>query len=138
MLLDEIGARLTAQSVASTSAGSTGWRLVYRDLQPTPARQVCVVLTGGLPQDGEAPIDRPTFQVMVRGSSADGSALATEARVQRVVNALNLFDGTLTGSSVPRVYVDIQKQGDTFYLGRDAHQRPLYSVNFLAVRSRTT
>jgi len=135
---DEIGARLTSQGVCSTSAGSTGWMLRYRALTPAPVRQVVVTPSGGLPQEGKAPIDRPGFQVLVRGSSADGGEL--EAKVDQVIQAVNLFDGTLTGlyNSVPRVYVDIQKQGDTLFLGLDDNQRPIYSVNFLATRSRTT
>lgn len=137
-LVDEIGARLTAQGVCSTGAGSTGWMLRYRALTPIPVRQVVVTPSGGLPQEGKAPVDRPAFQVMIRGSSVDGGSL--ETKVDAVIAALNLFDGTLTGlySAVPRVYVDVQKQGDTLFLGLDDNQRPIYSVNFLATRSRTT
>ena len=132
MLLDEIGSRLTAQGVCSTAPSSTGWRLCYRDPIPTPARVICVVPSGGFRQDGKAPIDRPTFQLLIRGSSQDGAAL--ETKVNDAVRALNCFDGLLNGW----YYADIQKQGDVLWLGRDENQRPLYSVNFWTVRSRTS
>lgn len=132
MLLDEIGSLLATAGVATTGASSTGWTLKYRGLTPEPARQVVVIATGGLPQEGIAPIDRPTVQVLVRGSSMDGSVL--EAKVGAVVTAVNRRDGVVNGWP----YVDIQKEGDVLYLGLTDNQRPLYSVNFWTVRSRTS
>lgn len=132
MLLDEVGARLTAAGVCSTNAGSTGWTLKYRGLSPSPARQMAVSLTGGFQQEGQAPINRPTFQVLVRGSSADGAGLETQ--VGRMVSALNC-QSTLFSTWV---WVDLQLQGDVQSLGWDENQRPLYSANFAALRSRTS
>lgn len=132
MLLDEVGARLTAAGVASTAAGSTGWTLKYRGLSPSPSRQVAVSLTGGFQQEGQAPLNRPTFQVLVRGSSDDGAVL--EAKVEALVNALNCQSTQMSGW----VWVDCQLQGDVQNLGWDENQRPLYSANFAALRSRTS
>lgn len=131
-LLDEIGAQLTVAGVASSGASSTGWALRYRGLTPQPVRQVAVIPSGGFAQEGIAPIDRPTFQVLVRGSSDMGRDL--EDKVDDVDSALNLVEGVVGG----RVYVDIQRQGDKAFLGLDEHQCPLYSLNYLALRSRTT
>ena len=134
-LLEDVGSLLTAASVATTSAGSTGWRLVYREFQPSPpspTRQVCVVETGGYESEERAPITRPTFQVRVRGSTGEGSTL--ETKVQAVVTALNFQEGTINGW----VYADISMAGDRLYLGRDEHQQPQYSINFETVRSRTS
>lgn len=133
-LLEDVGSLLTAASVATTSAGSTGWRLVYREFQPSPSpvRQVCVRLTGGYESEERAPITRPTFQVILKGSTGEGSALETKA--QAVATALNFQEGTINSW----VYVDMRMEGDVLYLGRDEHQQPQYSLNFRTVRSRTT
>ena len=134
-LLEDVGSLLTAASVATTSAGSTGWRLVYREFQPTPPapiRQVCVRLTGGFRSEERAPLTRPTFQVTVKGSTGEASTLETKA--QAVVSALNFQEGTINGWT----YADMRMAGDVLYLGRDAQQQPQYSVNFETVRSRTS
>lgn len=131
-LLAEVGARLTAAGVATTSAGSTGWRLTYRGLPPSPNRAVAVQLTGGFAPEGKADIRRPTFQVLVRGSSADDATL--EAKAESVVTALHRQSTAITGWT----WVDLQLQGDVLFLGWDENQRPLYSVNFAATRSRTS
>lgn len=131
-LLEDVGSLLT--SVATTSAGSTGWRLVYREFQPPPmpVRQVCLRLTGGGMSEERAPITRPTFQVVVRGST--GEAATLETKVQQVVTALNFQEGSINSWT----YVDIRMAGDVLYLGRDEHQQPQYSINFETVRSRTS
>ena len=133
-MLSDVGLLLSNAGVATTNAGSTGWRLVYREFQPTPmpVRQVCVALTGGFQSEQRAPIERPTFQVRVRGSTNEGSAL--ETKVQAVVSALNFFDGTPSDRYIPNILM----QGDRLYLGRDEHQQPMYSLNFAMVRSRTS
>lgn len=128
----DLGARLSAAGVATTSAGSTGWRLCLRGLLESPDRCVGLLPTGGFQQDGIAPIDRPTAQVLVRGAKTDGAEV--EAKMAAVCSALNLQSSALTGWT----YVDLQKQGDVLWLGWDELQRPMYSVNFLALRSRTS
>lgn len=135
-LLQDIKTRLVASSVGTTSAGSTGWRIVYRELLPVVggigAQQIAIVPTGGYPEDGKPPIERPTFQVVVQGTSNASSGL--EVKVDAVISSLNLYNGTLNGWT----YVDIRRQGDKLWLGRRDDQHPVYAVNFLAVRSRTS
>lgn len=136
-LLEDVGSLLTAASVCSTGAGSTGWRLVYREFQPSPpspVRQICLTLTGGFESEQRAPVTRPTFQARIRGSTSEGTAL--EAKVQALVTALNFREGNLGPQSW--YYTDLRMQGDVLYLGRDEHQQPQYSVNFEATRSRTS
>lgn len=132
-LLEEIGNRLSSQGVGGLTSTAT-WQIVFRGFIPsTKAQQIAIVPTGGFQQFTQrAPIERPTFQLLIRGASTGSTGL--EAKVDAAITALNFFDGTLTG----RVYVDIQKQGEALFLGRDEEERPLYSVNFLAHRSRTT
>lgn len=134
-LLEDVGSLLTAASVCSTSAGSTGWKLVYREFQPappSPVRQICVRLTGGYQSEERAPLTRPTFQVVVKGSTGEGATM--ETKTQAAVTALNFQEGTINGWT----YVDMRMAGDVLYLGRDEHQQPQYSVNFETVRSRTS
>ena len=135
-LLEEIGRRLSTQSVATTSATSTGWRLAYRGFLPsTHDQQVAVIATGGfqqLAEESDNTLSRPTFQVLVRGRSTGSTGL--ETKVDGVINALNLFSGTLVG----RAYKDIRIEGEPLWLGRDENQRPMMSCNFSAFRSRTT
>lgn len=133
MLLDEIMARLTSQGVATTGAASTSWRLGARELQDSPDRFVAVIPTGGGQQEGVAPLDRPTFQLLVRDAK-DGAHGTLEQKVRDADSAVNLFAGTLASWT----YVDIQRQGDVLYLGRDENQRPMYSLNYQALRSRTS
>ena len=132
-LLEEISLRLSTQGVGTTSSTAT-LQIVFRGFVPsTKDQQIAIVPTGGFQQFTErAPVERPTFQLLIRGKSTGSTGL--EAKVQGAIDALNFFDGTLLG----RVYVDIQKQGEAHFLGRDEEERPLYSVNFLAHRSRTT
>lgn len=134
--IEDIKTRLVAQGVGSTGATSTGWRIVYRELQPIVgsigAQQIALIPTGGYPEDGKPPIERPTCQIVVQGTSNASSGL--EMKVADVITALNLFNGTINGWT----YVDIRRQGDKIWLGRGDDQRPRYAVNFLAVRSRTS
>jgi hypothetical protein len=130
-LLDEVGARLTAAGVATTSAGSTGWRLVYRGLGPSPVRQVAVIPTGGFPAVG-LDVRSPTFQLLLRGSSGDGATL--EAKAEAAITALDQQSSAMSGWTWP----DLRLQGGPHFLGWDEGQRPLYSLNFAALRSRTS
>lgn len=129
---EDVGTLLKAASVCSTSASASQWRLFYRDLEPTPDRIVAVMPSGGQQGEGSVQIDYPSVQVLVRGTITESSGL--ETMVQAVNSTLHLYDGVVNG----RAYVNITRQGDVHFLGRDGNQRPLYSLNFLATRSRTT
>lgn len=134
--IEDIKTQLTSAGVGSTGATSTGWRIVYRELQPVigsiGAQQIAIVPSGGFPEDGKPPIERPTCQILIQGTSDASSGL--EVKVAGVISALNLFNGTINGW----YYVDIRRQGDKIWLGRGDDHRPRYAVNFLAVRSRTS
>lgn len=131
-LITEIIGRLTTQGVGSTSAGSTGWLLQGRALTSTQAQVIAVIPTGGNDQEPTEDLDQPTFQLVGRGASTSGTEL--EVQVEAAIRALNLFSGTLGNYH----YVDIQKVSDMGFLGYDENHRPLYGVNFVAYRSRTT
>lgn len=131
-VVEDVGAILTAAGVCTTGATSTGWTLKYRDLEPTPAQMVAVIPSGGLDGEQLVELDYPSVQVLIRGSSVASSGL--EAKVAAVNAALHLYSGTVNG----RVYVNIARKGDVLWAGRDQNQRPIYSLNFGLVRSRTT
>lgn len=133
-LLVEIASRLSSQGVGSTAAGSTGWLIVGRDLHPSTnhPRQIAIVPTGGGSQELSGDLDRRGFQVLLRGASTSSSDL--EGKVNDADTALNKFRGTLLGWK----YVDIHRQGDRIFVGRDEHQRPLYSLNYIAFRSQSS
>ena len=137
-LVAEIMARLSSQSVGSTSS-TAAWRLVARELLPatiggsTQAQMIAVIPTGGFQQEATEPLLRPTFQVQVRGSSTGSTGL--EAKVDAVRDALNLWSST---GILGRRMVDCQMQGDVLWLERDENDNPIYGLNFVAFRSRTT
>lgn len=131
-LLDEIASRLVAQAVGV--AGSTAnWVVKKNWVAPSPDRIIVVTETGGFPNDGHesALIDRPTFQVRVRGPKGGASTARTKIAAART--ALEIGNSTLSG----RRYVHIVAQSEPTFLGMDENQRPEYVVNFTALRSRT-
>ena len=125
--------RLVAQSVGGVAGSTHAWRIVGRGLQETPDQMIAITPTGGGFQEANAGYDQPTFQILIRGKSTGGAEV--ETKVAAVITALDQFIGVLsTGTNAD--YVDIQKQGDILWLGRDENHRPLFSVNFMALRER--
>ena len=128
----EIGTRLSTQGVTDST-----WDLQYIELQPQPDRAVAVIPSGGFSGLGwstarKTALDQPTFQVVVRGQTTGIDTAYT--KIEAVRTALDGFDGTLGSYR----YTDIRQQGDILSLGRDENDRPLYALNFVALRSRTT
>lgn len=137
-VLQDFKRLLTDAGVGSTGAGSTGWRIVYREFQPVigsiGAQQIALVPSGGFPEDGKPPIERPTMQVLIRGTTNASSGL--EVKVDAVIDALNLKNGSIGFGNW--YYADIRVQGDKISLGRDENGYPVYATNFNTVRSRTS
>lgn len=132
MLLDEIAKRLTDQGVGVV--GSTAnWVVKKNWMSPSPDRAIALFETGGFPNDfhESALIDRPTFQVRVRGPK--GGASTARVKIGAARTALEIGSTTLTGWR----YVHIVAQGEPTFLGMDENQRPEYVMNFTALRSRT-
>jgi hypothetical protein len=100
----------------------------YANRFPVNAADDCaaVKLTSGFPIDEWSNITRPSFQVRVRGAS-DKEA-ATEAKAYEIHAALtNLRDVTIGDDSV--VVIRAMNSAPP-YLGVDANERPIYSMNF--------
>ena len=131
-LLDEMSTRLIAQSVGVT--GSTAnWVVKKAWMPPSPDRAIGIFETGGQPNDrGQGLIDRPTFQVRVRGPK--GGYSTARAKIAAARTALETGPLTLQG----RYYVQIAANGEPIFLGYDENSRPEIVMNFTAHRSRTT
>jgi hypothetical protein len=131
-LVEDIAVRLSSQGVSSTTSTGT-YRTVFNAFQPTTdVKQIAIIPTGGFPQEPNAGMVRSSFQLLIRSERNNSTDL--EATVDAARNALNLFDGTINNFQ----YADIQVQGDGNWLGFDENDDPMYSLNFVAFRSRTT
>ena len=139
MLLDEIGTRLDDQGIASSS-GDDGWVLMKSMLPDSSALQnkiVALIETPGEAPDAYTELDKPHFQVLVRGdsiatvSSAYSVASAKADEIKRDLHAIT--PGSLSG----RHYAGIWALQDPFLLEMDKSDRPVLVINFRAFRSRT-
>lgn len=136
-LLDEIGARLAIQGIASSSGE---WQLFKSQLPDSTAiqnRVVALIETAGEAGDDFTEIDRPHFQVIVRGdpvSQSSSSYTETRQKIADVKLDLHTLGPTLLSG---RHYVGIWALQDPFLLQYDNSDRPNLVCNFRALRSRT-
>lgn len=141
MLLGEIANYLVSQGVAV--AGSTAsWSLGLGYEPASPDAVITVTETGGFPQQemSTQPLERPTFQVRVRGPiNLAGSSAYSQARskLNQIMTTLEGFGNKKIGT-VPWYYLHIRRQGEPLSLGFDNTNRPTVAVNFAAIRSRTS
>lgn len=145
MLLPEIMGKLAAAGVCSSS-GANGWVAVRNwlpDSTALPNKLVALVATGGAPPMLPVEIDKPTFQVLVRGENiakSSGAYEAAETEAEAIKAALHAIGGILLPSSSAvgaRYYVQVQALQDPALLHYDAQQRPVIVTNYMAWRSRT-
>lgn len=139
MLADELATLMVSQNVAglpgSTQATVTGWTLAKGELPELPDRIVAIFETGGFPDElgltGD--IERPTFQIRVRGSPKGYATARTKCDAIRT--ALHTIGNeNLAG----RRFVHLLAATAPIALGQDANNRPGFSINGQAVRSQTT
>lgn len=138
-LLDEIGTRLDDQGIASSS-GDDGWVLMKSLLPDSNQLQdkvVALIEVPGDAPDAATELDRPHFQVLVRGdpittvSSAYEEARAKAEEIKIDLHAIT--PGSLSGRHFPAIWA-LQ---DPFLLEYDQNDRPVISTEFRAFRSRT-
>jgi len=100
---------------------------------PTSSQDACAVVKpyGGLPKTVDTKIERPSFQVLVRGDKFDIES--TEAKAIEIYEALSSLQEVIIGG---RGVTRIQGLGSgPVYIGMDSNDRPQFSVNFgLTVR----
>jgi hypothetical protein len=138
-LLDDVAVRLASQAVAgpsgTTTASATGWTLFKAVLPPGPDQVVAVFETGGRQNENmeSGLLDRPTFQVRVRGAVNGYSAART--KIAAVRTALEGVHNTTVNG---RYYAGMTADSEPFPLAVDDNNRPALVMNFAAFRSRTT
>lgn len=138
-ILDEIATRLDDQGIASSS-GDDGWVLMKSMLPDSSALQdkmVALIEVLGEAPDAYTELDRPHFQVLVRGdpittvSSAYEEARAKAEEIKIDLHAIT--PGSLSG----RHFGGIWALQDPFLLEYDKSDRPVLQCDFRAFRSRT-
>lgn len=141
--LDDLEARLKTAGLAS-STGAGGWVLVKSQIPDStalPDNLVAVIETAGFPPDARVEIDRPAFQVLVRGSALQrGSSGYSEAKAQALSIKNDLHargPGQLGTTGSTGYYVGVLAMQDPFLLEYDQQNRPIVACNFVAWRSRT-
>ncbi len=139
MILDEIGTRLDDQGIASSS-GDDGWVLMKSMLPDSSTLQdkiVALIEVLGEAPDGYTELDRPHFQVLVRGdpiTQVSSSYEEARAKAEEIkIDLHTLAPVTLSGRYFPAMWA-LQ---DPFLLEYDQNDRPVLSVDFRAFRSRT-
>jgi len=137
-LPDEVASYLQTQGIAPT--GSTAsWSIAKGYEVDSPDRLITILETGGFPNDPRpAPdntIDRPTFQLRVRGpANGYSTARATIGAARLVLDQVN---NMRIGPS-SWYYLSIRAVHEPLSLGVDNQQRPTLVMNFAAIRSRTS
>ena len=129
MLISQIAKYLTAAAVVTFSEDTAGGDCFIEKLPQDPDAAVALIGTGGFRSDSKLGYASPTFQVLVRGAPSDPRA--AEAKAQAIYDALHglrnttLDDGTWLVSC-------FGIQSAPVHVERDARDRHLYSLNFLA------
>lgn len=126
-ILDEIADQLTNEGVVG---GADGWIVAKAFEPPTPDTIITIYETGGGAPDQTdgTRYDIPTIQVRLRGD-AYGYELA-KIKMNAVFDALN--DATITGYTY--IY---SAQSGPIALGHDVNTRPIFTMNFIAMRERS-
>lgn len=138
-ILDEIGDRLDSQGIASSS-GDDGWVLTKSMLPDSSALQdkmVALIEVLGEAPDAYTELDRPHFQVLVRGdpiTTVSSSYETARAKAEEIkVDLHAITPGSLSG----RHYAGIWALQDPFLLEYDKSDRPVLQCDYRAFRSRT-
>lgn len=122
-------------------AGSTSPWIVAKGYEPaTPDKCFVLYETGGFPNEGlssTGSVDRPTFQLRVRGPVNTGSGAYSTARV-KIEAARVALENVLNENLSGWRYLHIKAQHPPLGLGQDNTDRPLLVVNFQAFRARTS
>jgi hypothetical protein len=141
VLLDELANLLIAQGVGVLpgSTNVTAWT-IHKGFQPpalsasTPG-SITLYETGALDDQPNAADDlpeRPTFQVRLRGTPLAYSAARTKCDAVR-----NAFYTVGNENLSGRYFAHVTMPTAPIGLGVDANQRPEFTLNGVAIRSRT-
>lgn len=88
-----------------------------------------VSLGQGMPIDKDTGVARPSIQILVRGAVND--VLGAETKATEIFNALAGRENAMIGNkSVAQIQATCSLP---FYIGEDENERPIFSMNFIAV-----
>lgn len=127
-LADEIAAALTTAGVVG---GTSGWEVQRWHLQDTPDQVVVIYETGGDVPEERYALDRPGFQIRVRGLADDFRT--PRQKLADVFNALHTGEVAI-GTSYVFVY---GVQSGPIPMGMDEKRRPSFVINFRTMKART-
>ncbi len=128
MLADEIAQHLDDQAV---TGGATGWEARTGRLTESQDQLVLVTETAGEAPEAGSDLERPGFQVLVRGA-VDG-VTAARAKADEILGQLHRFIGTAGG----KPYVGVLATGQPFIVAWDDRKRPVLATNYRTMRSRS-
>ena len=130
VLLDDIGQALIDAGVVQATSDAVDWFLFKGFMEDQPDRTVCLYETGGDAPDERLALDRPGFQVKVRGAAADYPAV--RAKLQAIFTALHAQEGDIGGDYV---FVYATHSG-AIPMGRDEKRRPSLAQNYIVLKAR--
>lgn len=127
MILNEVESRLVHLGIS----GIGGEWPVSKGFIPDKPDQVIVVFeTPGRPPDARVDLDRPSFQIRVRGS--EFGYIDAREKAQEIHLALHTFKGNLLGTR----YVLITAAHSPWFLQHDRNNRPEFVQNFNCLKTR--
>jgi hypothetical protein len=137
MLLDAISTYLAAAGIGLTE----GTNLFKSDMPDTPDLSVAIYEWGGqhnekvfIPGPGTAILERPSFQILVRGNRANvvsGVYAAARALAEAIYLKLDGYKGTLSGVE----YKWIECAGNPYSIKTDENQRPHIGADYDVVKA---
>lgn len=101
------------------------------DIKESQLPALFVFGTGGFSSHDYLPVERPTFQVIVKGQNFKqdpNSMTLTEQEAKRLINHLDKKTNYAIGST--HVYLSRSNQSHPIPLGVDDKDRPTFSINF--------
>lgn len=117
---------INAILTAATGVVSAGWVTQLGVLLSEPDQAIAIRQVGGFSSEIVVPVDYPSIQILVRGSSGAGGYESSYAKMVAVKNAL------IGIPSRPTAWTDLTScvpRGEIQELLRDDQGRPLWSYN---------
>ena len=112
---------------AGLFGGATGWEGRVGGLTDNGAPQVAVIDSGGRAGEVKIQIEYPSVQILVRGSPEQGGYAAAYSKAEKIHAALQGIGQNPVQFARLTSCVAI---GFINWLGRDASDRPQFSLNF--------
>ena len=125
-------ASLIASEGLGTFNGSSGWSIHVSKEPTAPDTCITVYDTGEYPSSPQIDQDDPTVQVRIRGAAS--GYLAAYLKAQDVKRTVHIFRGAIGSATT---YAGVFHVNGPTHIGEDSLSRPLFTINFRALRSPT-